>query len=522
MAYLALYRRYRPSTFDKLIGQEHVVQTLKNQIENGRIGHAYLFTGARGTGKTSVAKIFAKAINCTSAVNGSPCGVCECCKALSDPSNIDVIEIDAASNNGVNEIRELRENVQFPPVSCKYKVYIIDEVHMLTGAAFNALLKTLEEPPKHAIFILATTEVHKIPQTILSRCMRFDFRLISTEKIEKVICDIYDKVGKKYQKEAVWAIATAGEGSIRDALSIADTALSYSDGVLTYKDVNSLLGASDFQSSLELVRAILSGKEGNVLDKVDNYCNLGKNFGVLIKDICAFVRNVIVAKSCDDAQKILGLPNDQVLALKEISNNASKDRLIRILEIFTDAEASLRYTTHPRIIFETSAIKATRPDSDYDIDALLARIKELEKRLNSIEQGGQVVVKKEVVESVEFKEKPIVNTVKNISEDSADTVKGNLLFGLRNNNEEMLWNIMQTVTVAVKGNSMIITTKNSGDDRILDTDNGRSSIYNALKCYRPFEIVVNASQQDKLQDKVEVATDKIKSIFGDDIVIVKD
>ena len=227
MAYLALYRKYRPNTFDGLIGQEHIVKTLVNQIENDRLGHAYLFTGTRGTGKTSAAKIFAKAINCLNPKNGSPCGECECCRAISNPSNIDVIEIDAASNNGVNEIRDLREKVQYPPVSCKYKVYIIDEVHMLTGAAFNALLKTLEEPPKHAVFILATTEVHKIPATILSRCMRFDFRLISNEKIASLISKIYDEQDKDYEKEAVYAIAKAGEGSIRDALSIADTAISF-------------------------------------------------------------------------------------------------------------------------------------------------------------------------------------------------------------------------------------------------------------------------------------------------------
>jgi len=216
MAYLALYRKYRPTTFEGLVGQEHIVKTLVNQISSERLGHAYLFTGTRGTGKTSAAKIFAKAINCLNPINGSPCGKCECCKALSDPSNIDVIEIDAASNNGVNEIRELREKVQYPPVSCKYKVYIVDEVHMLTGAAFNALLKTLEEPPKHAVFILATTEVHKIPATILSRCMRFDFRLIPPEKIAQLISSIYDEQGKSYEKEAVFAIAKAGEGSIRE------------------------------------------------------------------------------------------------------------------------------------------------------------------------------------------------------------------------------------------------------------------------------------------------------------------
>ena len=220
MAYLALYRRFRPSGFDSLIGQDHVVRTLVNQINSDKIGHAYLFCGARGTGKTSAAKIFARAINCLSPVNGSPCGKCAVCKALADPSNLDIVEMDAASNNKVENVREIRDKIQYPPVSGKYKVYIIDEVHMLTTEAFNALLKTLEEPPKHAVFILATTEVHKLPSTILSRCMRFDFRLIPTREIAELIGKIYREIGKDYDEDAVNAVARAGNGSVRDALAV--------------------------------------------------------------------------------------------------------------------------------------------------------------------------------------------------------------------------------------------------------------------------------------------------------------
>ena len=305
MAYLALYRKYRPTTFEGLIGQEHIVKTLVNQIKSERLGHAYLFTGTRGTGKTSAAKIFAKAINCLNPVNGSPCGKCESCMALNDPSNIDVVEIDAASNNGVNEIRDLREKVQYPPVSCKYKVYIVDEVHMLTGAAFNALLKTLEEPPKHAVFILATTEVHKIPATILSRCMRFDFRLISTEKIAKLISNIYDEQGKAYEKEAVFALAKAGDGSIRDALSIADIAISYNADKLTYDDVMEILGSSNAQLLTAFVKETLSSNTGKVLDIIDQLASLGKSMGVLTKDVCAMIRDLLVVKTCQNANSIL-------------------------------------------------------------------------------------------------------------------------------------------------------------------------------------------------------------------------
>ena len=260
MAYLALYRRFRPNGFKGLIGQEHIVRTLANQIASGRIGHAYLFCGTRGTGKTSAAKIFAKAINCLSPIDGSPCGECEVCKALADPSNLDILEMDAASNNKVENVREIREKIQYPPVSGRYKVYIIDEVHMLTTEAFNALLKTLEEPPKHAVFILATTESHKLPSTILSRCMRFDFRIIPTKDIAKLIAGIYDEIGKEYDKDAVMAIARAGAGSARDALSIADICVSYRDSKLTYADVLEVLGATDSSKITSMISKIVTGR----------------------------------------------------------------------------------------------------------------------------------------------------------------------------------------------------------------------------------------------------------------------
>ena len=257
MAYLAFYRTFRPVSFDTVVRQEHIVRTLKNQIADNKIGHAYLFCGPRGTGKTSLAKIFARAINCENPQDGSPCGKCKTCISLSAGGNLDISEIDAASNNGVDEMRDLREKVQYPPVSGKYKVYIIDEVHMLTASAFNAVLKTLEEPPAHAVFILATTEPQKIPATILSRCMRFDFKLIPQKDLEGLVKSVLDKTGKKYEDEAVSAIARAGAGSARDSLSIADMCASYSNGKLTYEDVNTVLGSADFFSIADLAENIM-------------------------------------------------------------------------------------------------------------------------------------------------------------------------------------------------------------------------------------------------------------------------
>ncbi|HBK02375.1 MAG TPA: DNA polymerase III subunit gamma/tau [Clostridiales bacterium] len=391
MSYLAIYRRFRPSTFDKMVGQEHVVQTLVNQINSDRIGHAYLFCGARGTGKTSAAKIFARAINCLHPVNGSPCGECEVCKALNDPSNLDILEIDAASNNKVENIREIRDKVQYPPVAAKYKVYIIDEVHMLTTEAFNALLKTLEEPPKHAVFVLATTEPHKLPATILSRCMRFDFRLVPDKTIASLIAGIYDELGKKYDDDAVLAIARAGEGSVRDALSVADLCVSYTSEKLTYNDVIAVLGASDSRVTAKLVENIFKGENGKVLETIDELIDLGKGVGVLNKDVSAHLRDVMVAKTCKNAREILSLPESEFALIEQNAALADVHRILRATEIFAGVENDLKYSTHPRVVFETAAMRASMPEQDYNIDALLARIAKLEK---AVAEGIKVTVEK--------------------------------------------------------------------------------------------------------------------------------
>ena len=391
MSYLAIYRRFRPSTFDKMVGQEHVVRTLVNQINSDRIGHAYLFCGARGTGKTSAAKIFARAINCLHPVNGSPCGECEVCKALLDPANLDILEIDAASNNKVENIREIRDKVQYPPVSARYKVYIIDEVHMLTTEAFNALLKTLEEPPKHAVFVLATTEPHKLPATILSRCMRFDFRLVPDKTIAALISQIYDELGKKYDDEAILAIARAGEGSVRDALSVADLCVSYTNEKLTYNDVIAVLGASDSRVTARLVENIFKGESGKVLEAIDELVDLGKGVGVLNKDVSAHLRDVMVAKTCKNAREILSLPESEFALIEKNAELADVHRILRATEIFAGVENDLKYSTHPRVVFEAAAMRASMPEQDYNIDALLARIAKLEK---AVAEGVKVAVEK--------------------------------------------------------------------------------------------------------------------------------
>ncbi len=523
MAYLALYRKYRPINFEALIGQEHIVKTLTNQIISGRLGHAYLFTGTRGTGKTSAAKIFSKAINCLSPINGSPCGKCEACIALNDSSNIDVIEIDAASNNGVNEIRDLREKVQYPPVACRYKVYIIDEVHMLTGAAFNALLKTLEEPPKHAVFILATTEVHKIPATILSRCMRFDFRLISVEEISKLICKIYDEQGKKYEKEAVFAIAKAGEGSIRDALSIADTAISYGTDKLKYDDVLEILGSSNSDTVFNLVKNVLNSDTGKVLQTIDTLCSLGKSMGVLTKDVTKLIRDLLIIKTCNNSNTILTLPKEKFSQYADLVIGISEQRLLRVLEIYSDVETALKYSNHPRVAFETASVKASRPENDYNIDALMSRIKDLEEKMkNGVVFDANLSNDNKKIETIpennlkrDKKEKIPIQTV------TVEELKGKLLVNLRKLGSEMLWNIIQNVEISILGNILVITTANKNDSELLEKLQNKTKIIDALDEFLPFELQIKITEKERNLNELDKATEKIKNIFGDDIVIIK-
>ena len=402
MSYLALYRTFRPTTLSEVVRQEHIVTVLKNQIATGRIGHAYLFCGPRGTGKTSIAKIFAAAINCETPINGSPCGKCAACKALNDPSNLDISEIDAASNNGVDEMRDLREKVQYPPVAGKYKVYIIDEVHMLSTGAFNALLKTLEEPPSHAVFILATTESAKIPATILSRCMRFDFKLIPQSDLEERLRFVLDKIGKKYEPEAIAAIARAGAGSVRDMLSIADTCVSYTSGVLTYADVTSVLGSADFAGVTTLCGAMLAGDTGRAFESAETFLSAGKGVGTLVKDVMNFLNACTVAKTCRDGKNILALPDDSYAQVEKIARATDGHRLLRATEIFAETEQNLKYSTSPRILFETAVFKTSMPQTDYDIESLISRIASLEEKL----ANGNFTVAAPKTQSVQTIETP--------------------------------------------------------------------------------------------------------------------
>lgn len=360
MSYLALYRKYRPQTFDKVVGQEHITKTLENQVKNNKISHAYLFCGTRGTGKTSVAKIFARAINCENPVNGSPCGQCNACKQLSQASNMDVMEIDAASNNRVDEIREIREKVKYPPVVGKYKVYIVDEVHMLTDSAFNALLKTLEEPPAHCVFILATTEVQKLPATILSRCMRFDFKLIEQNVLEEMLKNIFNDSGIKYEDEAVAFIAKEGNGSARDTLSIADMCVSFGNGNVTYDAVLQVLGVNDDYKLCELVQNIIDEDAGAYITNINDLVKDGKSLSMLARDMSIYFRNLMVIKNCKDYKGLIVVRKDIENRMLQQTQSVTNDELTECLNEFGQVELNLRYSVRPQLLIEIAGLKCMK------------------------------------------------------------------------------------------------------------------------------------------------------------------
>ena len=403
MSYTALYRKFRPDEFEDVKGQDAIVRTLKNQINADRIGHAYLFCGTRGTGKTTVAKIFAKAVNCEHPVDGSPCGECAMCKSIAAGTSMNVIEIDAASNNGVDNIREIREEVTYRPTEGKYKVYIIDEVHMLSIGAFNALLKTLEEPPEYVIFILATTEAHKIPITILSRCQRYDFKRISIETIAARLRELIDKEGWDVEDKAVRYIAKMADGSMRDSLSLLDQcAAFYMNETLTYDHVLEVLGAVDTEVFSRLLRQLLAMDVHQVIETVDKLVMQGRELSQLAADFTWYLRNLLLVKSSDNMEDVLDVSSENLALLKEEAQMIDSDTLIRYIRIFSDLTNQLKYATQKRVLLEVTLIKLCRPAMDQNKDALLDRIRAIEKQLE--EGAWEAPVRERIVYASDAKE----------------------------------------------------------------------------------------------------------------------
>ena len=390
MSYTALYRKWRPTSFEEVRGQDHIVKTLKNQINSGRIGHAYLFCGTRGTGKTSIAKIFARAVNCEHPVDGSPCGECSMCRQIAEGASLNVVEIDAASNNGVENIRDIREQVQYPPTDGRYRVYIIDEVHMLSIGAFNALLKTLEEPPSYVIFILATTEVHKIPITILSRCQRYDFKRISIDTIAGRLAELTQAEQIDVDDRALRYVARAADGSMRDALSLLDQCVAFHFGEkLTYDNVLEVLGAVDNRVFSKLFQAVLASDTKACIREIEEMIIQGRDLSQLVNDFVWYMRNLLIAKTTDEPGDMLDMSEENLAVLKEEAAGVDTEMLMRYIRIFSELSGQLRYASQKRILVEIAFIKLTTPSMEQNLDSILQRITLLEQKMQEMPDNLQ-------------------------------------------------------------------------------------------------------------------------------------
>ncbi|MCM1112940.1 MAG: DNA polymerase III subunit gamma/tau [Muribaculum sp.] len=384
MSYTALYRKFRPDHFADVKGQEHIVTTLQNQLKANRIGHAYLFTGTRGTGKTTVAKIFAKTVNCEHPTEEGPCGECRICKAIAAGASMNVIEIDAASNNGVDNIREIVEEVSYSPAEGKYKVYIIDEVHMLSIGAFNALLKTLEEPPSYVIFILATTEVHKLPITILSRCQRYDFKRISIDTIAGRMRELIDAEGVEVEEKALRYIAKTADGSMRDALSLLDQCIAFHLGrELTYDKVLDVLGAVDTEVFSRLLRCVLERDVLGCVALLEEIVMQGRELVQFVTDFTWYLRNLMLVQASDNLEDVIDMSSDNLARLKEEAQRIEPDRIIRYIRIFSELSGQIRYAAQKRILVEIALIKLCKPDMEVTQDSLIDRIRQVEDKVEN-------------------------------------------------------------------------------------------------------------------------------------------
>lgn len=428
MAYQAIYRKFRPKTFDEVLGQEHITTILKNQLKNNNIAHAYLFSGTRGTGKTSTAKIFARAVNCTDNIDGNPCNNCEVCNGILEENIMDVVEMDAASNNSVDDIRELREKVKYLPAKGRYKVYIIDEVHMLSKGAFNALLKTLEEPPKHLLFILATTEPQRLPATILSRCQRFDFKRLTVDTLKTNMQNICEEIGVNIEDKAMSLIARNADGAMRDALSILDQCISFvntSEGAntITYDYVTSVLGTVNNDTLFQMSDYIISKNLDEGLKLIDYIMRQGRDIKQFVKELIIHFRNIMIIKTTEDVYDIIDGTEEMINMLKEQSQTIQLSEVIRILNILSDIENKTKWASHPRIYLETGLVKIITPQNDYTIEALAQRISTLEKMIGENDFSKQNISKPkedkkpDPIKAMDIKKEEIPKKVKDKDKD---------------------------------------------------------------------------------------------------------
>jgi len=522
---IALYREWRPKNFDEVVGQEPIVKTLKNQIKTGRIAHAYLFSGTRGTGKTSTARIFAKAINCLDPVDGNPCNRCEICEGINKGTLLDFIEIDAASNNRVENARDLIDTVSIPPSKAKYKVYIIDEVHMLSTHAFNALLKTLEEPPEYAIFILATTDPQKVPVTILSRCQRFNFKRIKNSDIKERLKLILNQLNIEAEEKVLDLISFYSDGALRDALSLLDQLISMIDGKLNYEDVISILGLTSRDSIFKLVDMMIEKDVQNSLKFVENILLEGKDVNNFIEEIISHLRNLLMIKVSKNPFEIIDAGVDYINQLKVQAGKISSEEIMRGINIFIEAENDAKTFMQPRIALEMAVIKFCRIEYDTSIEVILNRLNRLEDMIKS----GNISIKEAVKEKKDLEkekkieeEEEIINT--DVTLDEARIAWQDVLNYLKINKKMTLASLLNLGDITdVKNGTITITfeEKYAFSKRKIEEGDNKKFVVEAFSkvLKKPVKIKIEVENQ---KNDIEEVIDKAKKIFGEDLVEVVD
>ncbi|HBM75367.1 MAG TPA: DNA polymerase III subunit gamma/tau [Clostridiaceae bacterium] len=546
MSYIALYREWRPKTFSSIVGQEHITQILKNQIKQQRIAHAYLFCGTRGTGKTSTAKVMAKAVNCLHPIDGEPCGECEICRGIDNGNMIDVIEIDAASNNGVDNIRELRDDVKYLPSKCKYKVYIIDEVHMLSTAAFNALLKTLEEPPAHIIFILATTEYQKVPATILSRCQRFDFKRISVPDIVSRLNTIAKQENVSIDDKTLNLIARSADGALRDALSVFDQCISIGNGSVTYEDVASMLGITTDEYLIKLADAVAENDASKCIILIDELINNGKDVYQFIKDFTMHFRDLLVCRIGGAAVDVLNISQETFDRIREQTKKFSTESIMRNINILSAAEADAKWVSQPRIILEMAVLKMCKKELDADLDSLLVRVAKLENIINS--KGVNTVVNTVTQDNSDTVKDVAVKKEKPVKENKKPDVKKNKTVDNKQDNDQHFkdilkkWpdvinainkeghkilysNIVQGKPAGLSDGALILEFKFGFVKKQVENSENKKIVEGYISSICGFDVRLHCKLVDEVAADKQQGDDIVKkaeTIFGKDIIEVEE
>ncbi|QEK13414.1 DNA polymerase III subunit gamma/tau [Crassaminicella thermophila] len=537
MSYVALYRKWRPKVFEDVVGQQHITQTLKNQIKNENIAHAYLFCGTRGTGKTSTAKIFARAVNCLNPKDYDPCNECEICTGIQHESIMDVIEIDAASNNGVDDIRELRENVKYPPTKGRYKVYIIDEVHMLSTGAFNALLKTLEEPPSYVIFILATTEPHKIPATIHSRCQRFDFKRVKEGDIVNRMAHICHSMNIEVQEEALKLIARNADGAMRDALSILDQCVSFGTGKITYDDVINILGTVSDEFIFNLVDYITDGNSKNAIELIEELISSGKDIQQFIKDFIEHYRNLMMTKVSNKLEGIINLSRENIDRLIDQGKRLEINAIIRAIKELSQTAADAKWATQPRILLEVAVVKLSQPMFDQSIEGLIERVSALEKIIRSGKIKVENVVneeiakdQKDVEQEKELENIPKKENLKPINFDALKKGWDQILKVIKKRKISVYAVLMEGQLVKVEKNTLIVAFKHGfGFHKEAAGKNPYKEFIESviaemvgqkvqLQCVMEDELDNILTKEDEGASEEDMEVQKIIELFGEDMV----